>query len=192
MPPPLTSEEVRQQAQAEGLTLRKADNKTGYHGVKHLPGRPKPYQAQVSRGGKNVHLGCFATAEEAALCIARSPEGRAAAGRAAALTSEEVGPRGARSLRRKELPGRREQVLTAPGARSAEEEAAAEEEEAEEEAEMELVEAVEVVGEEAEETDAVVVEVWGVVEAEEAEDVQMEVVEVVEAAEGRPKRRRSA
>ena len=28
-PPPLTSEEARQQAQAEGLTLRKADNKTG-------------------------------------------------------------------------------------------------------------------------------------------------------------------
>ena len=39
------------------------------------------------------------------------------------LTSEEVGRRGARSLRRKELPGRREHVLTAPGARAAEEEA---------------------------------------------------------------------
>ena len=31
--PPLTSEEARQQAQAEGLTLLKADNKTGYFGV---------------------------------------------------------------------------------------------------------------------------------------------------------------
>jgi hypothetical protein len=36
------------------------------------PGQPKPYQAQVTRGGKHVVLGSFATAEEAALCIARS------------------------------------------------------------------------------------------------------------------------
>eukprot|EP00964_Phaeocystis_antarctica_P137118 scaffold101607_cov54-Phaeocystis_antarctica.AAC.1 len=78
--PPLTSEEARQRAQAEGLTLRVADSTTGYLGVHHQPDRPKPYQAQVSRGGKTVRLGSFATAEEAALCIARSPEGRAAAG----------------------------------------------------------------------------------------------------------------
>ena len=42
-----------------------------------------------------MHLGHFATAEEAALCVARSPEGQAAAERAAAatrpLTSEEEG-----------------------------------------------------------------------------------------------------
>jgi hypothetical protein len=42
-----------------------------------------------------VHLGSFATAEEAALCVARSPEGRAAAERAAAVPqprrSEEEG-----------------------------------------------------------------------------------------------------
>ena len=42
-----------------------------------------------------VTLGCFATAEEAALCIARSPEGQAAAQKAAAatrpLSSEEEG-----------------------------------------------------------------------------------------------------
>ena len=40
-----------------------------------------------------MHLGNFVTAEEAALCIARSPEGQAAAKRAAAaplLTSEEA------------------------------------------------------------------------------------------------------
>ena len=73
---------MRQQAQAEKLTLLVADNKTGYFGV-HLvkPGQPKPYQAKVWRGGKNVYLGCFATAEEAALCFARSPEGQAAATR---------------------------------------------------------------------------------------------------------------
>ena len=90
--PPLTSEEARQQAQAEGLTLLKADNKTGYFGVYHQPGQSKPYRAQVWRGGKVVHLGSFATAEEAALCVARSPEGQAAAKKAAAApprTSEE-------------------------------------------------------------------------------------------------------
>ena len=81
---PLTSEEAQQQAEAEGLTLLKADNKTGYFGVNHRPGRPKPYTAQVTRGGTMVHLGSFATAEEAALCVARSPEGQAAARKAAA------------------------------------------------------------------------------------------------------------
>ena len=56
------------------------------------PGQPKPYQAKVSRGGKQVHLGYFATTEEAALFIARSPEGRAAAAkRAAPQVSEEEG-----------------------------------------------------------------------------------------------------
>eukprot|EP00964_Phaeocystis_antarctica_P101061 scaffold66583_cov64-Phaeocystis_antarctica.AAC.3 len=93
-PPPLTSEEARQQAQAEGLTLRVAESKTGYLGVAHKPGRPKPYQAELRRGGKKVTLGSFVTAEEAALCIARTPEGQAAAQWAAAapvpLTSEEA------------------------------------------------------------------------------------------------------
>ena len=53
-----------------------------------LSGRPKPYKAEVRRSGKLVHLGSFATAEEAALCVARSPEGKAAAGRAAAAESQ--------------------------------------------------------------------------------------------------------
>ena len=63
-----------QQAQAEGLTLRKSDNVSGYANVS-MPERTnplKPYQALVTRGGKNgekkVLLGSFATAEEAALC----------------------------------------------------------------------------------------------------------------------------
>ena len=78
----------RSQAEAEGLTLLEADTKTGYFGV-HLknPGKPKPYQARVKRGGKQVSLGCFATAEEAALHVARSPEGRAAAAERAAASS---------------------------------------------------------------------------------------------------------
>ena len=86
----------RARAEAEGLTLRVADNKAGYFGVTHKKHvRTKPYEAQVNRGGKTVSLGTFATAEEAALCIARSPEGRAAAAKQAAaapspLTSEEA------------------------------------------------------------------------------------------------------
>ena len=50
----------RPQARAEGLTLLKADNKTGYFGV-HLkhPGYSKPYEARVSRGGTLVSLGSF-------------------------------------------------------------------------------------------------------------------------------------
>jgi hypothetical protein len=85
--PPLTSEDARQQAQAEKLTLLvAANNSTGYFCVSlnNPPGKPKPYQARVRRGGKKVSLGNFATAEEAALCVARTPEGRAAARRAAA------------------------------------------------------------------------------------------------------------
>ena len=94
-PVPLTSEEARQQAKAENLTLLLADNKTGYFGVYHQPSRPNPYKAELRRGGKVVYLGSFATTEEAALCVARSPEGQAAAEEKAAaapvpLTSEEA------------------------------------------------------------------------------------------------------
>ena len=83
---PLTGEEARRQAQVEGLTLLVSDNTAGFYGVKLAkPGQPKPYQAQLSRGGKLVSLGSFATAEEAALCVARSLEEWAAV----ALTSEQ-------------------------------------------------------------------------------------------------------
>ena len=90
-----SSEEVRQQAQAEELTLHLAENSTGYFGVNlDQRNQRKPYQARVGRGGQQVRLGGFATAEEAALCVARSPEGQAvAAERAAAtapLTSEQA------------------------------------------------------------------------------------------------------
>ena len=63
----MRGEEARQQAQVERLTLLVADNKAGYFGVSHKPDHPKPYEARVTRGGKSVHLGCFATGEEAAL-----------------------------------------------------------------------------------------------------------------------------
>ena len=84
------------QGQAEGLTLLLADNSTGYFGVYPIkPGAPKPYQAKVRRGGQQVCLGCFATTEEVALCVARTPEGQAVAAERAAtapapLTSEEA------------------------------------------------------------------------------------------------------
>ena len=94
---PLTSEEARQQARAEGLTLlvtnSKYNSKTGYFGVSQKgPERAKPFHAQVTRDGRTTTLGSFSTAEEAALCIARSPEGQqeAAKRRLAPLTSEKV------------------------------------------------------------------------------------------------------
>ena len=92
--PPLTSEEARQQAQAEGLTLLVTNSKynstTGYFGVSlnKQSGRAKPFHAQVKRGEKQVYLGSFATAEEAALCVARSPEGQEAAKRTESRTAE--------------------------------------------------------------------------------------------------------
>ena len=79
----LAREQALQQAQAEGILLRKADNKSGYSNVTVSSTRPKPYHAQVTRDGKNTVLGSFDTAEEAALCVARSPEGQLAIQRVA-------------------------------------------------------------------------------------------------------------
>jgi len=85
------SEETRQQAEAEGLTMVVAKNSMGYFRVYlNTPGQPKPYLAKVRRGGKTVYLGSFTTAEEAALCVARTPEGKAAAAEGAPLTSKEA------------------------------------------------------------------------------------------------------
>ena len=94
----MTAEEALRQAEAEGLTLvRSESSSTGYKGVSFNSGRTKPYKAEVRRGGKQVALGMFATAEEAALVVARTPEGRAAAAAAAAappapppMTAEEA------------------------------------------------------------------------------------------------------
>ena len=80
----MTTEEAEALAEAEGLTLLKAKNKAGYFGVhRNRAPYPKPYQAGVRKGGKLMYLGVFTTAVEAALCVARSPEGQAAARRAA-------------------------------------------------------------------------------------------------------------
>ena len=76
-PPPMTAEEALQQVEAEGLTLLRAEGRsTGYKGVT-VCANNRPYQAGVRRDGKQAYLGCFATAEEAALVVARTPEARA-------------------------------------------------------------------------------------------------------------------
>ena len=90
-PPPMTAEEVVRQAEAEGLTLLRSEggSSTGYKGVAIDSSRKgKPYLAQVRRGGKKVHLGCFATPEEAALCYARTPEAQAAGPQPTATSSK--------------------------------------------------------------------------------------------------------
>jgi len=70
-----------QQAEKEGLTLLACPkNASGFHSVLKdtmTAGLVKPFRVQVRRCGVRVTLGRFGTAEEAALCYARSPEGRA-------------------------------------------------------------------------------------------------------------------
>tara|TARA_B110001452_G_scaffold132909_1_gene110501 strand:+ start:284 stop:481 length:198 start_codon:yes stop_codon:yes gene_type:complete len=64
----MTAEEALRQAAAEGLTLLRSEgSSTGRKGVSFKSGKAKPYRAVARRGGKNVTLGYFATAEEAAL-----------------------------------------------------------------------------------------------------------------------------
>ena len=77
---------VERLAEEEGLTLLQSESSvSGFLGVTSSgSGTAKPYMAKVRRGGAVVGLGTFATAEEAALAIARLPESRAAAAAAAA------------------------------------------------------------------------------------------------------------
>ena len=93
-----SAEAALRQAEAEELTLLRSESgSTGHKGVTwHKRPEAKPYKAEVRRGGTKVHLGQFATAEEAALCYARSPEAQAAVAVAAAapapppMTAEEA------------------------------------------------------------------------------------------------------
>ena len=50
--------------------------------------KSKPYLAQVRRGGEKAHLGYFATPEEAALCVAHTPEAQAAVEQPTATSSK--------------------------------------------------------------------------------------------------------
>ena len=57
------------------LDGEQGENEAGYFGVysnRHCT--PRPFMAQVKRDGSSVCLGSFTTAEEAAMCVARSPE----------------------------------------------------------------------------------------------------------------------
>ena len=90
--PPPTAEEVVRQADAEGLTLVRADgNASGYMFVIYYKDRErKPYQAKTCRGKKRISMGYYDTAEEAALVVARTPEGKAAAAAGVSMTAEEA------------------------------------------------------------------------------------------------------
>ena len=77
-PPPAPSTaagaEAVRQAEREGLTLiTSGNNNSGYKGVIFMPKQTgsKKYQLQMKVGGNKLYLGCFATAEEAALARAR-------------------------------------------------------------------------------------------------------------------------
>ena len=69
----MTAEEALAAAEAEGLTLLTSDKAaTGYVHVKRemrekAVSRIKPYEARMRDSkGRHLHIGCFATAEEAA------------------------------------------------------------------------------------------------------------------------------
>ncbi|EOD17683.1 hypothetical protein EMIHUDRAFT_118445 [Emiliania huxleyi CCMP1516] len=78
--PTAAGAEAVRQAEREGLTLAtSSSSSSGYRGVVYCPsqhGRGKKYQLMVSVGGKQVYLGMFATAEQAALFYARREAGR--------------------------------------------------------------------------------------------------------------------
>ena len=110
---PMTAAEAIAQAESEGLTLVRATldnqgswpNQSGYKNVSlHLDNATRPYKASVTRGGKKIHLGCYVTAEEAALHVARTPEAKAnrleAEARAAAAKADAAKPRTAASQAR--------------------------------------------------------------------------------------------
>ena len=69
----MTAEKALRQAEAERVKLVKAPNNAGCKCVSFGHCISRPYQVKV----QHVHLGYFATAEEAALCVARTLEGRA-------------------------------------------------------------------------------------------------------------------
>ena len=91
LPPPMTAAEALAQAQAERLTLVRSDNLSGFRNVNVDTGKKvRPYEAGVWRDGKNAFLGYFATAEEAALHVARTPEAQAAAALPPPMTAAEA------------------------------------------------------------------------------------------------------
>ena len=88
---PMTPEQAHAAAHAEGLVLLPAENPTGFKGVNLGSTVSRPFVAKMWNGSRVDTLGTFATAEEAALAVARAlgPEGVAAALQAA---SQEAPP----------------------------------------------------------------------------------------------------
>jgi len=84
-PPPRTPNTRRRPAR----TCAAAGANSGYKGVTFDSNNnySKPYKAKVWRGGKQVTLGYFATAEEAAMCVARASASQAAAPKPPAASS---------------------------------------------------------------------------------------------------------
>ena len=103
----MTAAEAVAEAKAEGLTLaRSRIQESGFRNVSLRPENrtkwcpvlgswmnnpnPRPYSANFKRFGKQIYLGCFATAEEAALHVARTPEKREAASLPPPMTAAEA------------------------------------------------------------------------------------------------------
>ena len=76
----MTAAEAHAAAASEGLTLLRAETATGFKGVYRNNSGSTPFKAQLWHGGRANQLGHFATAEEAALAVARflGPAGVAA------------------------------------------------------------------------------------------------------------------
>ena len=88
-PQPLSADEVKEAATAEGLELVPSlTNESGFKGVCKSYGK---YAVGVKENGVGIHLGTFATPEEAALCYARRAGAERAAAEAAQARGE--GPR---------------------------------------------------------------------------------------------------
>ena len=67
----MTAEEAYAAAEAEGLTLVRAENVAGFKGVSRCNSTSALFQAELQRDGRRNKLGTFASAEEAALAVAR-------------------------------------------------------------------------------------------------------------------------
>ena len=79
----MTAAEAHAAAAEEGLALVRAENSTGFKAVFRNNSPAKPFQAKLKHDRSQDHLGYFATAEEAALAVARflgqevpAPDGR--------------------------------------------------------------------------------------------------------------------
>ena len=68
--PAMTAAEAHAAAEAEGLFVR-AENPVGFKHVSRSSSAIKLFMAQPCHGGRQHYLGCFSTAEEAALAVAR-------------------------------------------------------------------------------------------------------------------------